>query len=203
MTTPIRCACPVPASVPSRSSVAVDANVAIPGGERRACPHRYFWKFGESLRISQTDFGLFISYDRSVVEEYRFGENRLVSIGPIQAQRVSGWDGPVFVVETLDSDGSILFESWRLEVKMPYWPATFASQRATRRFSQCVRCSIVCKSGGGSLVSPAGRKGLLWSRRPRDVHGCTSDVRGMLRRSGGAIRPPFEIGTSSEFLYWP
>lgn len=74
-----------------------------------------FLEVGENLRISQTDFGLFISYDRSVVEEYRFGENRLVSIGPIQAQRVSGWDGDVFVVETLDSDGAILFESWRLD----------------------------------------------------------------------------------------
>ena len=76
-----------------------------------------FLEVGENLRISQTDFGLFISYDRSVVEEYRFGENRLVSIGPIEAQRVSGWDGPAFVVETLDSDGSILFESWQLEAE--------------------------------------------------------------------------------------
>lgn len=85
---------------------------------RRATPGmsaQVFLEVGETLKISQTDFGLFISYDRSVVEEYRFGENRLVSIGPIQAQRVSGWEDSEFVVETLDNDGSILFESWRLE----------------------------------------------------------------------------------------
>lgn len=74
-----------------------------------------FLEFGESLKITQTDFSIFISYDRSVVEEYTFGENRLVTVGPIEAQRVSGWDGSAFVVATLDDDGTILNESWHLE----------------------------------------------------------------------------------------
>ncbi len=74
-----------------------------------------FLEYGESLKITQTEFGLFISYDRSVVEEYTFGENRLVSIGPIEAQRVSGWEAAAFTVETLDETGAILFESWHLQ----------------------------------------------------------------------------------------
>lgn len=74
-----------------------------------------FLEYGDSLKITQTDYGIFISYDRSVVEEYTFGENRLVTIGPIEANRVSGWEANAFVVETLDSDGTILTESWHLE----------------------------------------------------------------------------------------
>lgn len=74
-----------------------------------------FLEFGESLKITQTRFGMFISYDRSVVEEFRFGGNRIVAVGPIEALRASGWEGDTFVVETLDDAGSILRESWRFE----------------------------------------------------------------------------------------
>ena len=74
-----------------------------------------FIEYGESLKISQTNYGIFISYDRSVVEEFTFGENRTVSIGPIEARRVSGWEGGSFVVETLDDSGTTLFEAWHLD----------------------------------------------------------------------------------------
>jgi len=74
-----------------------------------------FLEFGKSLKITQTDFGMFISYDRSVVEEYTFGENRAVTIGPIAAFRVSGWEGDAFVVETVDDSRTTLFESWHLD----------------------------------------------------------------------------------------
>lgn len=74
-----------------------------------------FLETGSSLKISQTPDGLFISFDRAVVEEYTFGENRTVSVGPIEAQRVSAWNGMAFVVETLDEQGTLLTESWRLE----------------------------------------------------------------------------------------
>lgn len=74
-----------------------------------------FLEFGQSLKITQTRYGIFISYDRSVVEEYTFGENREVTVGPIEAQRVSGWEGNTFVVETLDHAGSLLSESWRFD----------------------------------------------------------------------------------------
>ena len=75
---------------------------------------RVFLEFGKSLKITQTEYSLFISYDRSIVEEYTFGENRLVSIGPIEAQRVSGWQDNKFVVYTLGASGTILFETWYL-----------------------------------------------------------------------------------------
>lgn len=75
-----------------------------------------FIESGSLLKISQTSDGLFISFDRAIVEEYTFGENRVVSVGPIEAQRVSGWQGSIFVVETLDAQGSLLTESWIIDV---------------------------------------------------------------------------------------
>ncbi len=74
-----------------------------------------FLQYGSNLKLTQTAYGLFISYDRSVVEEFTFGENRMVEIGPIEARRVSGWEGDSFVVETLDNSGTTLSEAWSLE----------------------------------------------------------------------------------------
>jgi hypothetical protein len=74
-----------------------------------------FIEAGSSLKITQTEYGIFISFDRSVVEEYRFGENRRVNVGPIVAARVSGWEGSSYVIETLDDDGVKLVERYRLE----------------------------------------------------------------------------------------
>lgn len=74
-----------------------------------------FLESGSSLRITQTEHGLFISFDRAVVEEYRFGEQRMVSVGPIQAERVSGWENYGYVIETRDKEGVMLIESYRLE----------------------------------------------------------------------------------------
>lgn len=64
-----------------------------------------FLETGKLLKITQTIDGFFVSIDRSVVEEFRFGENRLINVGEIEAQRVSGWDGPVYMVQTLDKNG--------------------------------------------------------------------------------------------------
>lgn len=73
-----------------------------------------FLESGERLKITQTPHGIFISFDRSVVEEFRFGENRTISIGQIEAQRVSGWEGDRYVVETLDRNGMKLTEQYYL-----------------------------------------------------------------------------------------
>lgn len=75
---------------------------------------RIFLETGESLRVTQTSDGIFISFDRAVVEEYRFGEHRDVNVGPVEAERVSGWEGSAYVIETLDSDGAKLIETYRL-----------------------------------------------------------------------------------------
>ncbi len=75
---------------------------------------RVFLETGRRLKVTQTEHGLFISFDRAVVEEYRFGENRRISIGEIEAQRVSGWERERYVVETLDDEGVILREEYWL-----------------------------------------------------------------------------------------
>ena len=74
-----------------------------------------FLETGRSLKITQTEHGFFVSLDRSIVEEFVFGENRTVSVGPIEAQRVSGWEGQRYIVETLDEQGAVLREEWRLD----------------------------------------------------------------------------------------
>ena len=43
-------------------------------GRGQGVSAQVFLEYGESLKITQTDFGLFISYDRSVVEECRHTE---------------------------------------------------------------------------------------------------------------------------------
>jgi len=73
-----------------------------------------FLETGSALKITQTGSGLFISFDRAIVEEYRFGEKRRISVGEIEADRVSGWDNNAYIIETLDMDGAKLIETYRL-----------------------------------------------------------------------------------------
>ena len=74
-----------------------------------------FLETGKSLKITQTEHGLFISFDRAIVEEYRFGEHRVANVGPITAERVSGWENRGYVIETLDEEGGRLIETYSLE----------------------------------------------------------------------------------------
>jgi hypothetical protein len=74
-----------------------------------------FLETGKLLKITQTEAGLFLSFDRSVVEEFRFGENREINVGAISAARASGWEGTTYVVETLDEEGAKLIDSYRLQ----------------------------------------------------------------------------------------
>lgn len=73
-----------------------------------------FLETGRELKITQTPDGLFISFDRSVVEEYRFREHRQVNVGPIEADRVSGWENGRYVINTLDRQAALLTETWFL-----------------------------------------------------------------------------------------
>jgi hypothetical protein len=74
-----------------------------------------FLETGRSVKITQTASGLFVSFDRSVVEEYRFGEHREISVGEVSAERVSGWEGRSYVIETLDRNGTRLIDSYALD----------------------------------------------------------------------------------------
>jgi len=73
-----------------------------------------FLETGSNLKVSQTSHGLFISFDRSVVEEYRFREHRGVNVGPIAAERVSGWEDGRYVIQTVDAVGALLTETYSL-----------------------------------------------------------------------------------------
>ena len=73
-----------------------------------------FLETGDQLKITQTPHAVFVSFDRSIVEEFGFGENRMISIGEIQAQRVTGWDGSSLVVETLDKNSVKLSDRYQL-----------------------------------------------------------------------------------------
>lgn len=73
-----------------------------------------FLETGESLKVTQTEYALFVSFDRAIVEEYRFGEKRMINVGPIVADRVSGWQNTHYIIETLAEDGGKLIETYRL-----------------------------------------------------------------------------------------
>ena len=88
---------------------------ALNQARRRGGQVLVFLESGQNLKVTQTPHGLFMSFDRAIVEEYRFGENREINIGPVVAQRVSGWDGAAYVIETLDKDGVVLSERYSLE----------------------------------------------------------------------------------------
>ena len=95
-------------------------------GHRQAALAQVFLETGSDVRLTQTGEGLFISYDRSVVEEYLFGEYRTASVGPVSAERVSGWDGSQYVVQTRDEDGVLLTERWYLEDSILRRDVTFS-----------------------------------------------------------------------------
>jgi hypothetical protein len=101
--------------------IRVPPRTARPSNQRQSTNSRaggsslhVFLTSGNDLKISQTVYALFFSFDRAIVREYNFGENRVISIGPIRAQRVSGWDGATFVVETMGKEGDVLTEAWSL-----------------------------------------------------------------------------------------
>ena len=101
-----------PATSRRRQQVAVRASR---DGRPKGPAVHVFVETGKALKITQTPHGLFVSFDRAVVEEFTFGENRVVSLGPVEAQRVAGWEGPVFVVETMGEKGATLKETWTLD----------------------------------------------------------------------------------------
>ena len=73
-----------------------------------------FLKTADSLKIEQTPHALFVSFDRAVTKEYRFGENRPINIGQADAHRVSGWDGDTYVIETLGEKHMKLTDEYSL-----------------------------------------------------------------------------------------
>ena len=48
-----------------------------------------FIENGKLLKVTQTEYTLFVAYDRAIVEEFTFGENRVVSV---EIGRASWWE---------------------------------------------------------------------------------------------------------------
>lgn len=105
---------PVPAGLDLTGKWVQTMSSGVSQPEARDTAVNVFVKTGKVLNISQTDTGLFVSFDRSVVDEYRFGENRIISIGEIEAERASGWAENGYVIETLDDDNALLIDTYRL-----------------------------------------------------------------------------------------
>lgn len=105
---------PVPAGIDLTGNWVQVSNSGISQPSARDTAVHVFLKTGESLKITQTDDGIFISFDRSVVDEYRYGENRRISIGEITAERASGWAENGYVIETIDEDGALLIDTYRV-----------------------------------------------------------------------------------------
>ena len=76
----------------------------------------YFLRFADELSVSQTPTALFINFNRAVVREYRFGEQRELNRSNLIVQRVSGWDADNdhYVIKTLHPKGSMITERYYL-----------------------------------------------------------------------------------------
>jgi hypothetical protein len=105
---------PVPMGIDLTGNWVQVSNSGISQPSARDTGVHVFLKLGESLKITQTNDGIFISFDRSVVDEYRYGENRRISIGEITAERASGWAENGYVIETIDEDGALLIDTYRV-----------------------------------------------------------------------------------------
>lgn len=96
----------------------VDALIAKkpePGKDAPGASLFVFLEKGQQVKITQTTAGLFMAFDRAIVEEYRFGELRTVNVGPIVAQRATGFVGRALRIETLGEDRALMRETLRLE----------------------------------------------------------------------------------------
>jgi len=105
---------PVPAGLDLTGNWVQTRAAGISQPEARDTAVNVFLKTGKALKLTQTETGLFVSFDRSVVEEYRFGENRIISIGEIDAERASGWASNGYIIETLDDRNALLIDTYRL-----------------------------------------------------------------------------------------
>jgi hypothetical protein len=121
-----------------------------------------FLESGQHLKVTQTSHGIFISYDRSVVREFRFGENRTINVGEIVAQRVSGWVGDRYLVETLDRNGMKLTEELYLSADRQTLHRNISLRKADKSAVNLHQTfdrdgNLASKEGGEPLRDPAGK----------------------------------------------
>ncbi len=73
-----------------------------------------FIRNAEIIKITHNKFSLFMDFNRSIVEEYNHNRVEKISIGEASAFRSSGWKGETYYIETLDSNGLKITESFNL-----------------------------------------------------------------------------------------
>ena len=73
-----------------------------------------FFENTKKIKITQTNYSLFINFNRSVVEEYSFGEVKKITLGNVIARRSSGWVNNSYRIETLDDYGMKITEEYKL-----------------------------------------------------------------------------------------
>ena len=73
-----------------------------------------FIRNAEIIKITHNKFSLFMDFNRSIVEEYNHNRVEKISIGEASAFRSSGWRGETYYIETLDSNGLKITESFNL-----------------------------------------------------------------------------------------
>ena len=127
---------PVPVGIDLTGNWVQVENSGVSQPAARDTAVHVFLKMGKSLKITQTIDGIFVSFDRSVVEEYRYGENRRISIGEVNAERASGWAEKGYVIETIDEEGTLLIDTYRV-----------------RNAGESIRRTIVLLDGGRELLS--------------------------------------------------
>jgi|TARA_B100001094_G_scaffold329_1_gene321 hypothetical protein len=73
-----------------------------------------FFENSKKIQITQTNYSIFINFDRSIVEEYSFGELKKIQLGNVSAMRSSGWVDKSYFIETLDAYGMKITEKYSL-----------------------------------------------------------------------------------------
>jgi len=73
-----------------------------------------FFENTKKIKITQTNYSLFINFNRSIVEEYSFGEVKKITLGNVIARRSSGWVNNSYRIETLDDYGMKITEEYKL-----------------------------------------------------------------------------------------
>jgi len=75
-----------------------------------------FFENTRKIKIIQTKYSLYINFDRSIVEEYSFGELKTIVLGNVKIKRSSGWvkNKDVYRIETLDEYGMKITEEYKV-----------------------------------------------------------------------------------------
>jgi len=73
-----------------------------------------FLRDAKRIKITQTRFAIYIDFNRSIVEEYKNNRVEIIELGEVKAQRSSGWQNDLYLIDTLDDRGMKITETYSL-----------------------------------------------------------------------------------------